>query len=310
MSEIEGEVVDTQESSEATEPVETTDSVEASEPAAEAAPAEETVEETTDSEPSVVDWNGEVKSLGDAEWFNGIEESSRQALLQGIETKYKNWQRGYTKAFEENATKRKSLDDRETGIAAQEARVTRWLYGEGDPIGDLKKELDGLKSTHEERLAALKEEHEKSVGQASTGRTDELESLIKERDEALGRITEFETQIHQREEGELETAVDEFETWIKDAAQDVYESDEAFYSLCVLCTGGVDRNDALEMVRGKFSIPEPEPEPEPEPVAKPEPVPPAVGLMNLGTGHAGGTSTGETREFADIMDALRREAQK
>ena len=168
MSEIEGEVVDTQESSEATEPVETTDSVEASEPAAEAAPAEETVEETTDSEPSVVDWNGEVKSLGDAEWFNSIEESSRQALLQGIETKYKNWQRGYTKAFEENATKRKSLEDRETGIAAQEARVTRWLYGEGDPIGDLKKELDGLKSTHEERLAALKEEHEKSVGQAST----------------------------------------------------------------------------------------------------------------------------------------------
>ena len=299
MSEIEGEVVEPQDSSEAveaTEPVDATDSIEASEPA-----------ESNDSEPSVViDWNGEVNSMKDADWFNSFEENARQALLQGMETKYKNWQRGYTKAFEDNAARRKALEEREAVIKGQEARVSTWLYGEKDPVADLKNEIQTLKQSHEERLQALKEEHEKSVGTASKGRTDELEALMKERDDALGRIQEFESQIKEREEAEITSAVDEFEVWIKDTAEDVYSNDEAFYSLCVLCTGGIGREDALAMVRGKYKMPEPEPVPA---APEPEPVPQSMSLMNLGTGQAGGTSKGEARDFNEIIDALRREAQ-
>lgn len=306
MSEIEGEVVEPQDSSEAveaTEPVDATDSIEASEPAEEAAP----VEASADSDPStVIDWNGEVSSMKDAEWFNKFEEGTRQALLQGMETKYKNWQRGYTKAFEDNAARRKALEDREAVIKSQETRVSKWLYGEKDPIADLKTEIETLKKSHEERLSALKEEHEKSVGQASSGRTEELEALMKERDDAIGRIQEFENQVKAREEAEITSAVDEFENWIKETAEDVYANDEAFYSLCVLCTGGIERDDALAMVRGKYKMPEPEPEPA---APEPEPVPQSMSLMNLGTGQAGGTSQGEARGFNEIMDALRREAQ-
>jgi len=306
MSEIEGEVVEPQESSEAveaTEPVEATDSIEASEPAESSEP----VEASNESDPgTVIDWNGELSSMKDAEWFNKFEEGTRQALLQGMETKYKNWQRGYTKAFEENAARRKALEDREAQIKSQEARVSKWLYGEKDPIADLKAEIETLKHTHEERLLALKEEHEKNVGNASQGRTEELEALMKERDAALSRIEEFESHIKEQEEAQISSAVDEFEAWIQETANDVYANDEAFYSLCVLCTGGIDREDALAMVRGKYKMPEPEPEPE---APEPEPVPQSMSLMNLGTGQAGGTSKGEARGFNEIMDALRREAQ-
>jgi len=304
MSEIEGEVVEPQDSSEAveaTEPVDATDSIEASEPAEEAAPVEASADSDTSA---VIDWNGEVSSMKDAEWFNKFEEGTRQALLQGMETKYKNWQRGYTKAFEDNAARRKALEDREAVIKNQETRVSKWLYGEKDPIADLKTEIATLKKSHEERLSALKEEHEKSVGQASSGRTEELEALMKERDDAIGRIQEFESQVKAREEAEITSAVDEFETWIKETAEDVYANDEAFYSLCVLCTGGIERSDALAMVRGKYKMPEPVPA-----APEPEPVPQSMSLMNLGTGQAGGTSQGEARGFNEIMDALRREAQ-
>lgn len=306
MSEIEGEVVEPQDSSEAveaTEPVDATDSIEASEPAEEAAPVEASADSDTSA---VIDWNGEVSSMKDAEWFNKFEEGTRQALLQGMETKYKNWQRGYTKAFEDNAARRKALEDRETVIKGQETRVSKWLYGEKDPIADLKTEIETLKQSHEESLLALKEEHEKSVGQASSGRTEELETLMKERDGALSRIQEFENQVKAREEAEITSAVDEFEVWIKETAEDVYANDEAFYSLCVLCTGGIERSDALAMVRGKYKMPEPEPEPT---APTPEPVPQSMSLMNLGTGQAGGTSQGEARDFNEIIDALRREAQ-
>ena len=280
MSEIEGEVVEPQESSEAveaTEPVEATDSIEASEPAESSEPVEASNESDLGT---VIDWNGELSSMKDAEWFNKFEEGTRQALLQGMETKYKNWQRGYTKAFEENAARRKALEDREAQIKSQEARVSKWLYGEKDPIADLKTEIETLKHTHEERLLALKEEHEKNE--------------------------EFESHIKEQEEAQINSAVDEFEAWIQETANDVYANDEAFYSLCVLCTGGIDREDALAMVRGKYKMPEPEPEPE---APEPEPVPQSMSLMNLGTGQAGGTSKGEARGFNEIMDALRREAQ-
>jgi hypothetical protein len=81
-------------------------------------------------------------------------------------------------------------------------------------------------------------------------------------------------------------------------------NDDAFYTWCVLCTGGVDPEDAVSMVRAKYAPPAaPEPEPEPEAPSK------AVELMNMGGG-TGNTESGQPKTFEDIMDEMRRAAQQ
>jgi hypothetical protein len=99
---------------------------------------------------------------------------------------------------------------------------------------------------------------------------------------------------------QVEAAVTEVEDWLKSEADDVYSNDDAFYAFCVLCTGGVDPEDAVTMVRAKFG---------PAPAPEPEPVPEAMNLMNMGPNRAGATVQSENRSYKDIMDSMRRMAQ-
>ena len=162
-----------------------------------------------------------------------------------------------------------------------------------------------LKSEHETALKELMGKYEEATSENKTSTSDELKKLMLERDDALQRIQKFEGAIQAKEETELTTAVDEFEGWIKSNAPDIWENDDAFYSLCVLCTGGLEKEDALSMVRGKFAAPAPAPEP---PRAKP--LPESMKMMSMGAGRAGATTSGESRSFDEIMDSLRRQAQK
>ena len=125
------ETVDTQESApEQTAPPESvSDTVEP----AEAADTSSDVSNGDSSDPDVsFDWNGELESLQTEDWLQSVEPGAREALLSGIESKYKNWQRGYTKAFQDNSDRRKKIDTRETEIAEQETRIQKWLYGDAD----------------------------------------------------------------------------------------------------------------------------------------------------------------------------------
>jgi hypothetical protein len=295
------ETVDTQESVPEQAVVDTvSDTVE---PAEAADTSDVSSDDSSDPDLSF-DWNGELESLQDIDWLQGVDGGVKDSLIKGIEAKYKNWQRGYTKSFQDNADKRKALETKEAEIAQQELRVQKWLYGEADPMTDLKSQIDEMKSKHESALQELMSKYETATSQNETVASDELKKLILERDDAIQRINAFEEAARYKEQVELDSAVDEFEDWIKGTAPDIWENEDAFYSLCVLCTGGLERADALAMVRGKYNAPAPAPEP-----PKAKPVPESVKMMSMGAERAGATTSGESRSFDDIMDDLRRQAQ-
>ena len=285
----ENEEVDTQ-----TESVETeTDTAE--EPAVEAAP--EPVEEA----PSVFDWNGELEALTKADWFAQVgDDGLRNSLVRGFESKYKNFERGFTKAFQETAARRKELERREAAIKENELKVMRWLNGSGDPMAEKQAEIDRLKAAHDAALQTLREEYAQSVQKAQDEWTGKYGTAERERDELRQRLEQFEYEAKAAEERQVESAVDEVETWLKEEASDVYENDDAFYAFCVLVTGGLDPEDAVTMTRAKFGPP-------PAPTA--EPVPDAMQVMSLGPQRSGGTVQSESRSYKDIMDAMRRAAQ-
>ena len=285
----ENEEVDTQ-----TESVETeTDTAE--EPAVEAAP--EPVEEA----PSVFDWNGELEALTKADWFAQVgDDGLRNSLVRGFESKYKNFERGFTKAFQETAARRKELERREAAIKENELKVMRWLNGSGDPMAEKQAEIDRLKAAHDAALQTLREEYAQSVQKAQDEWTGKYGTAERERDELRQRLEQFEYEAKAAEERQVESAVDEVETWLKEEASDVYENDDAFYAFCVLVTGGLDPEDAVTMTRAKSGPP-------PAPTA--EPVPDAMQVMSLGPQRSGGTVQSESRSYKDIMDAMRRAAQ-
>jgi hypothetical protein len=294
--------------------VEVDDSAAAEEPveAAEVAePVEAAAEETPEeSIPEVFDWNGEVNGLKDSDWFNGLEDNLKQSLLKGFETKYNNWQRGYTDKFSEMSQTRKKLDMREKDVREQEARVQRWLNGDVDPMVEKQKEIDELKVKHQATLDTLRQEYADTTEKASTASQSELQEIIKEREELRQQFQQIEDAKVQAEKVELDNAVEEFETWVKTSAPEIYENTKAFDALCALCIAEIDPHKALNMVKSEYSPTPPpaEPAPAPEPEPEPEPVPDSMDMMNMGSGSSG-TEAGEHRSLEDIMDQMRRAAQ-
>ena len=267
----------------------TTDTVEATETVS-AEPIETVDSSEPISESTTSDWNGEVTSLQESDWFSSLDENVRGNVLTGLESKYKNWQRGYTDKFEQLSDQRKSLEGREEEIKASETRVSRWLYGDSDPIAETKKELVSLKEAHQTALAELQQEREELVEKLKTTHQGALGSLTEERDSLRKKVEEVEALETQKAEAEFQSAVVDFENYLKENAPDVLDNDDAFYSLCVLVASGAEPADALTMVRGKHAAPA-TPEPEPEPT-KPAPVPKSINLMNMGTSKSGGLETG------------------
>jgi hypothetical protein len=258
------------------------------------------VEEPVEAPPSVFDWNGELDGLTKADWFSKIDEPTRNTLVRGFESKYRNFERGFTKAFQDTASRRKDLERREAKLRDDELRIQRWMTGDADPMAEKQRELDQLKAVHDAALQTLRDEYEQSVRKAADEWTGKYGNAERERDELRDRLQQFEYEAQQAELQQVEAAVTEVEDWLKSEADDVYSNDDAFYAFCVLCTGGVDPEDAVTMVRAKFG---------PPPAPEPEPVPEAMNLMNMGPNRAGATVQTENRSYKDIMDSMRRMAQ-
>lgn len=275
--------------------VETPELVSGEGEAVEAAP--EPVEEA----PSVFDWNGELDALTKSDWFSKVgDDGLRNTLVRGFESKYKNFERGFTKAFQDTASRRKDLERREAALRENELRVQRWLSGNADPMAEKQAEIDRLKAAHDAALQTLRDEYEQSVQKAAEEWTGKYGTAERERDELRARLEQFEYEARAAEERQVEEAVDEVEGWLKSEASDVYENDDAFYAFCVLVTGGLDPEDAVTMTRAKFG---------PPPPPEPEPVPEAMKMMNLGPQRGAGTVQSENRSYKDIMDQMRRAAQ-
>lgn len=259
------------------------------------------VDAPVEDAPSVFDWNGELDALSKSEWFSKIgDESLRNTLVRGFESKYKNFERGFTKAFQETAARRKDLERREASIKENELKVMRWLSGSGDPMAEKQSEIDRLKAAHDSALQTLRDEYAQSVQKAAEEWTGKYGTAERERDDLRQRLEQFEYEAKAAEERQVEEAVTEVEDWLKSEASDVYENDDAFYAFCVLVTGGLDPEDAVTMTRAKFGPP-------PAPTAAP--VPEAMQMMNLGPSRTASTTQSEHRSYKDIMDSMRRAAQ-
>jgi hypothetical protein len=253
-----------------------------------------------DAAPSLFDRNGELDSLTKADWYGRLDEPTRNTLARGFEQKYRNFERGYTKSFQETAKQRKEIERREAALRDQELKIQRWLTGDADPMAEKQREIDTLKAAHDAALQTLRDEYEQSVRKAADEWTGKYGTAERERDELRQKLEAFEYEAKQAEEKQLEAAVTEVEDWLKSEASDVYENDEAFYNFCVLCTGGTDPETAVRMVRAVYAPPEP---------PKPEAVPEAMDLMSMGPSRAATTTQTDHRSYKDIMDQMRRAAQ-
>tara|TARA_R110002124_G_scaffold73922_1_gene198207 strand:+ start:4136 stop:5077 length:942 start_codon:yes stop_codon:yes gene_type:complete len=297
---VEGGQAEVAETSEAAEPVE------ASSSASESVEAQ-SVEDTSSEAPEVFDWNGELESLRQEQWFNGLDENMQGSMLRGFETKYQNWARGYQKKFDELSTQRREADRTLEKAREEERKVMKWLHGDVDPLLEKQKEIDNLKVAQKAALRTLQERAEMEHEKAKTAFGSELETAINARDEAIQQHVSLQQQVQTFEDQVTEREVDGIEEYLIQNASDIYERDEAFEDFLMAWKAGAPIDKAITMVRALYPqevAPEPEPEPEPEPV------PEGMKLMNMKPDTAAATQGGEPRSFEELMRTRKMEAQR
>jgi len=297
-------VVEAADVAETTEIVGPTDVVEATETA-------EAVEEGTPEEAAVVeevieameaafDWNGELDSLKAAEWLSGLDERTRNTILRGIETKYRNFERGYTTASQKNADRRRTLDRREKDVRDQEIRVQKWMHGDIDPLAEKQAEIDNLKAQQEAATQALREEYANALRSAQTQNQSRDDATFTKLQSAQDQVVELSNQLNELQSARDKDLIAGFDEFIKAEAPDLADNIEAQLTLCGLIEMDMSPDQALLMLRARYPMPQ---------KAEPEELPPSVDLMNLGTSAAVGTKTGEVRSIDEMLDSLRRDAQ-
>jgi dsDNA-binding SOS-regulon protein len=271
------------------------------------APVESDAAEPADDPP--YPWDGELSSLKESDWFTGLDDRVRTSVLSGLENKHRNWARGWTRSFQENADARKDLDRRAAAVRQSEIRVQKWLHGEVDPLDEKQREIDELKQAHEAAVRAIREEHDLRLSKASGRTNEELEAARKELLTHKEKLATFAQADEARAKAqrdaydkELDTKAGQFQQWLQSNEPEIYTNDNAFEALCTMMASGFSLKDSLTFVHGKY--PKPQAPEKPEPEAVPE----SVALMNMGSGS--GTVSGESRSFDEIMDAMRRSAMQ
>ena len=295
---VEGEQTDVAETAEAAEPAEASAAPEPAEP----------VEAASEAAPEVFDWNGELESLKQEQWFNKLDDNMRQSMLHGFESKYQNWARGYQKKFDELSSQRREADRVLEAAREQERKVMKWLHGDVDPMIEKQREIENLKVAHRAALETLRERAEMEHEKAKKLFGIELQEAQTARDQALQQHVELQKQLDSFEDQITESQVDSIEQYLMDNGADIYENDEAFEAFLMAWKGGFDIDQSIKMVRGMMPQPEPEPVPEPEP--EPEPVPEGMKLMNMKPDAAAATEGGNPKSFEEMMMALKQEGQR
>jgi hypothetical protein len=257
-------------------------------------------------------WDGELTSLQESDWFSTLDDRVRSSVLGGLENKHRNWSRGWTRSYQDNADARRDLDRRADAVRQSEIRVQKWLHGDVDPLNEKQSEIDDLKRVHAAAVKAIREEHELGLTKARGRTDDELEQTKKELLEHRSKLSAYakadldreQVQVQARERA-IDAKAEQFQQWLQTNEPHVYTNDNAFEAMCTMMASGFSLKDSLTFVHGKYpKAVEPEKPAEPAP----ETVPESVSLMNMGSGS--GTVSGETRSFEEIMDAMRRSAMQ
>ena len=272
----------------------------------------EAVDSVSEPAPEVFDWNGELESLRQEQWFNELNEDMQGSMVRGFESKYQNWARGYQKKFDELSKQRKEADRTLEAARAQERKVMKWLHGDVDPMVEKQKEIENLKVAHKSALEALRERAEMEHEKVKSSFGAELEEAAKARDQAIAQHRELQEQMDQYEAAITEQEVNNIEEYMIKNASDIYENDDAFNDFLLAWKAGLDIDKAIQMTRGVYPMttPEPEPEPEPEAEPEPEPVPEGMKLMNMKPDTAAATEGGNPKTFEEMMQALKRDGQR
>ena len=203
-------------------------------------------------EETAISWNGELDSLKSADWFNSIEEQHRNVLLDGMQTKYKHLESGFTKKTQEMAEFRKAAEEKEQALATELSRYKRWL-DTGEDLGtQALREADELRqqlaSATQEREAAekiLREQLEQEFGQR-------LSPVEQERDQLRQQLAESQRVAAEQEAQRNQEVLQGLIKWVDQTAPDLWDdSNEDALSMftTLLETGAAqDPQTALKMV--------------------------------------------------------------
>lgn len=203
-------------------------------------------------EETAVSWNGELDSLKSSDWFNSIEEKHRNVLLDGMQSKYKNLESGFTKKTQEMAEFRKAAEEKEQALASELSRYKRWL-DTGEDLGtQALREADELR----QQLAAATQEREAAEKtlreQLAQEFSQQLSPIEQERDQLRQQLEESQRVAAQQEEQRNQEVLQGLIKWVDQTAPDLWEdSNEDALSMftTLLETGAAqDPQTALKMV--------------------------------------------------------------
>jgi hypothetical protein len=226
-------------------------------------------------EETAISWNGEIDSLNDAEWFNSIEETHRNVLLDGMKTKYKHLESGFTKKTQEMAEFRKAAEEKEQQLASELSRYKRWL-DTGEDLGtqalreadELRQKLEGATAEREAAEKILREQLAQEFQQ-------QMSPVEQERDQLRQQLEESQRVAAAQEQARNEEVLDGLIKWVSETAPDLWQDDneEALSTFTTLLETGAaqDPQTALKMVGALF--------PQFNPTA-PEEVPASIDVMN------------------------------
>ena len=215
-------------------------------------------------------WNGELDSLQSEEWFSSLADEHRSRLQTGLQSKYQNWERGYSQKFSSLAQQRKDAERQVAEARAIRARALKWQYGEEDPVSELEQQIEQLKAEHKTAVDTLRTEYESQS-------EEELQAL---RD----------AQEAQKEAAEV-AAADRLDQDIKTEAPDIHSNDDAFRMLMHLLLSGADRQTAYRAVRAALDM---------KPEKKAVEPPPSVAAM------AAGSLDGAPEQNGDVDSLFKR----
>ena len=226
-------------------------------------------------EETAISWNGEIDSLSDAEWFSSIDETHRNVLLDGMKTKYKHLESGFTKKTQEMSEFRKAAEEKEQKLASELSRYKRWL-DTGEDLGtqalreadDLRQKLEGATAEREAAEKVLREQLAQEFSQ-------QLNPVEQERDQLRQRLEESQRVAAEQEQARNQEVLQGLVKWVDQTAPDLWadNNEEALTMFTTLLETGAaqDPQTALKMVGALH--------PEFNPTA-PEEVPASIDVMN------------------------------
>ena len=225
---------------------------------------------------SSVTWNGELDALTSAEWFNtGVDEKYRNVLLEGMKTKYKHLEGGFTKKTQEIAAERKGWQDKEQQLSNELRQYRLWLDTGKDPDAQVREEAESLRQQLTAATAAREQLEKDLRAQVEAEFNEKLTPLEQERLELQERLAAQEATATAQEEARNQEIREGLVKWISTTAPGLWD-DENENALATfthfLETGAAnDPQTALKLVGALY--------PKFNPLAA-EPVPAAIDVMN------------------------------